>query len=431
MSTTTALFDKIYACNAAGTIGNSMGDVTEGLTWRQIEERYGFVDTLLPQDKPERRRKMEWGPDFHYKAHHRPPGMTEDGQERHRLMCEAIIRKGGRVTVIDLACTWVDLIDPAKFGYLLGPQDQVIYYSLKAGLPPSEVGRYAAWPGFIGTTKMIEPVELVNACDPDQSALDAHDVGRLKDVTGRPGNYALEVAAGVAAGVAEALKPGATVGGVLDAVLGQLSAVPRREVQDGLDWAREHRDWKALRPLYDDRYRGRPISNAVEILSSALAVFYLADGDPRECLLAAVNLGRDCDCRADGSTLSNESSSTTPTRSRAARCKTPLTASTAPPCTRTSRRSGRWSSSRRSCSVMRDACCVGALGSGEGVARSPPLIRQVATRNTRHGRDGSSSSNSGRTTTLSCSFGSVRAMMAVHGSDWLRLMGACGTLAGM
>jgi ADP-ribosylglycohydrolase len=241
---------------------------------------------------------MEWGPDFHYKAHHRPPGMTEDGQERHRLMCEAIIRKGGRVTVIDLACTWVDLIDPAKFGYLLGPQDQVIYYSLKAGLPPSEVGRYAAWPGFIGTTKMIEPVGLVNACDPDQAALDAHDVGRLKDVTGRPGNYALEVAAGVAAGVAEALKPGATVGGVLDAVLGQLSAVPRREVQDGLDWAREHRDWKALRPLYDDRYRGRPISNAVEILSSALAVFYLADGDPRECLLAAVNLGRDCDCRA-------------------------------------------------------------------------------------------------------------------------------------
>lgn len=292
------LLNKIYAAHAAGTIGNSMGDVTEGLTWRQIEDRYGFVDTLLPQDKKERRRKMEWGPDFHYKAHFRPPGMTEDGQERHRLMCEAIIRKGGRVTVTDLARTWVELIDPDKFGYLLGPQDQVIYYSLKAGMPPSEVGRYAAWPGFIGTSKMIEPVGMVNACNPAQAALDAHDAGRLKDVAGRPGNYALEVAAGIAAGVAEAIKPGASVGGVIDTALGQLSSAPRQEVEDGLGWAKEHGDWRALRPLYDERYCGRPISNAVEILSSALAVFYLADAEPKQCLLAAVNFGRDCDCRA-------------------------------------------------------------------------------------------------------------------------------------
>ncbi|HEX2035351.1 MAG TPA: ADP-ribosylglycohydrolase family protein [Chloroflexota bacterium] len=295
------LYDKIYACNAAGTIGNSMGDVTEGLTWRQIEERYGFVETLLPQEKPERRRESDWGPAFHYKAHSRPPGMTEDGQERHRLMCEAIIRKGGRATVWDLARTWIDLIDESKFGYLLGPQDQVILMSLKAGIPAHEVGRYAAWPGFIGTSKMIEPVGLVNACNPYQAALDAHDVGRLKDVhgrVGRPGNYALEVAAGIAAGVAEAMKPQATVGGVIDTVLGELSSVPRREVQEGLTWAKEHKDWKSLRALYDDRYRGHPISNAVEILSSALAVFYLTDGDPEQALLASVNFGRDCDCRA-------------------------------------------------------------------------------------------------------------------------------------
>jgi ADP-ribosylglycohydrolase len=296
-----ALYDKIYACNAAGAIGNSMGDLTEGLTWRQIEERYGLVDRLLPQEKQERVRQQDWGPDFHYKAHSRPPGMTEDGQERHRLMCEAIIRKGGRVTVWDLARTWLELIDPSKFGYLLGPQDQVIYLSLQTGMPAHEVGRYAAWPGFIGTSKMIEPVGLVNACDPSQAALDAYDVGRLKDVhgrAGRPGNYALEVAAGIAAGVAQAMQPGATAGAVIDTVLGQLSSVPRREVEQGLAWAKEGKDWRALRPLYDDRYRGHPISNAVEILSSALAVFYLADGEPREALLAAVNLGRDCDCRA-------------------------------------------------------------------------------------------------------------------------------------
>lgn len=296
-----ALYDRIYGCNAAGTIGNSMGDVTEGLTWRQIEERYGFVDRMLPQEKKEHLRKTGWGPTFHYKAHSRPPGMTEDGHERHRLMCEAIIRKGGRVTVWDVARAWMDLIDESKFGYLLGPQDQVILMSLRAGIPPHEVGRYAAWPGFIGTSKMIEPIGLVNPCDPYQAALDAHDVGRLKDVqgrVGRPGNWALEVAAGIAAGVATALQPGATVGGVIDTVLNELSVVPRDEVEEGLKWAKEDRDWRRLRERFDEKYRGHPISNAVEILSSALGVMYLVDGDPKEAILVSVNFGRDCDCRA-------------------------------------------------------------------------------------------------------------------------------------
>jgi len=39
--TNNELFSRIYGCEAAGTIANSMGDVTEGLSWRQIEERYG------------------------------------------------------------------------------------------------------------------------------------------------------------------------------------------------------------------------------------------------------------------------------------------------------------------------------------------------------------------------------------------------------
>jgi ADP-ribosylglycohydrolase len=293
-----SLRDKIFALEACAAIANSMGDITEGMSWQAIEEKYGFLDRLLPQDKPERIRKQPWGPDFHYKAHHRPPGMTEDGMERHRLMVTAIIEKQGRVTVNDLARVWVRDIDPEKFGYLLGPQDQVIYFSLKAGIPPAEVGRYAAWPGFIGTSKMIVPVGIINACNPRQAALDARDVGRLKDVEGRPGNYAIDVAAAIAAGVAEGLKPGATPQDVIDTALAQLSPQPLAEVQQGLQWARETSDWRALRPLYAERYKGRPISDAVEILSSALAVFSLTGSDPKEAILRCVNFGRDCDCRA-------------------------------------------------------------------------------------------------------------------------------------
>jgi len=292
------LFDKIYGCEAAGTIGNSMGDVTEGMLYRQIEEKYGFVDTLLPQEKKGGRVPQRYGPDFVYHAHHRPPGMTEDGMERHRLCTSAIIRKGGRITVEDLARTWVEEIDPSKFGYLLGPQDQIIYNLLKSGMPPYEVGRYASWPGFIGTSKMIMPVGMVNACNPRQAAQDAFDLGRIKDVRGVKGNYALEVCAGIAAATAEALKPGATVESIIATAKEWLPGDAVKEVDRALEWAREASSWKELRPLFDETYHNRPMSNAVEILAGTLCCFYMAHGQPREAILYAVNLGRDTDCKA-------------------------------------------------------------------------------------------------------------------------------------
>jgi hypothetical protein len=69
------LFSRIYGCEAAGNIANSMGDVTEGLSWQEIERRYGFVDKLLPQDKKASRSPQRFGPDWVHYAHHRPPGM--------------------------------------------------------------------------------------------------------------------------------------------------------------------------------------------------------------------------------------------------------------------------------------------------------------------------------------------------------------------
>ncbi len=292
------LFDKIYGCEAAGTIANSMGDVTEGLSYTEIEERYGFVDELLPQEIRGGSTPQTYGPDFVYHPHSRPPGMTEDGFERHRLCTSAILRKCGRITIEDLAATWISDVDPDKFGYLMGPQDRIIYTQIKAGVPPWEVGRNASWPGFIGTSKMIMPVGMVNACNPSEAAKDAHDLGRIKDVRGVRGNYALEVCAGIAAAAAEALSPAATVESVIDAARDHLTLLPRQEVDTALGWAREADDWKDLRPRFEEVYRGRPGSNAVEILGGALGCFLLADGQPKEAILYAVNLGRDTDCKA-------------------------------------------------------------------------------------------------------------------------------------
>ena len=300
------LFSKIYGCEAAGAIANSMGDVTEGFTWEEIEAKWGFVDKLLPQKKwnekegklEDRVKKVQFGNDLVYHAHERKPGCTEDGHERHRLCTNAILKKGGRITIMDLAQTWIEDVKPDNFGYLMGPQDQVIYYSIKAGIPPWEVGRYASYPAFIGTSKMILPVGCVNACNPVQAAADAHDLGRIKDVRGQPHNFSLEVCAAIAAGCAEAFKPNATVQSITDTCLSYLSDEPRAEVQIQLDWAKKVNNWKELRPLVHTKYEGQFGSNAVEVLGGALAILYLADGHPKEAILYAVNFGRDTDCKA-------------------------------------------------------------------------------------------------------------------------------------
>jgi ADP-ribosylglycohydrolase len=291
-----ALYDKIHGCNAAAVISNSMGDVTEGKSYQQIGEQFGFVDTLLAQDKEGRVQARDWGAPWVRHAHHRPPGMTEDGIERHRLMCTAIIEQGGRVDVWDLARVWVRDIQPEHFGYLLGNQDRGFYGLLKAGMPPTEVGRYAQWPGFIGTAKMMLPVGLINACDPDQAARDALDLGRLKDTAHRPGNHALEVCAGLAAACAEAMRPRATIDSILDRGLHPLSSVPRAAVERALGWTNEADTVWDLRPRFAEQYSGHPASNAVEVFSAGLSIFRMVGQDTRAAILAGVNFGRDCDC---------------------------------------------------------------------------------------------------------------------------------------
>ena len=301
------LFDKIYGIEAATTIANSMGDVVEGMTWDEIEARYGLVTELLPQinkwadsigDVEKVKQANAWGYPFVFHVHDRQPGATEEGQERYRSAVTAIIERGGRITVEDLARVWVRDIKPENFGYLLGPQDQVIYYGLKAGVFPWEAGRYATFPGMIGTSKMMHAIGIINAGDPEQAARDALDVGRIKDVRGPRDNYALEVAAAIAAGTAEGLKPGAGVEDVIGVALGQLSYYPRLEVEAGLGWARSVTDWRELRPLFNDKYQGRWMSNAVELLSSGMAVFHTSGGNVEQAIIQGVNLGRDTDCRA-------------------------------------------------------------------------------------------------------------------------------------
>jgi ADP-ribosylglycohydrolase len=143
---------------------------------------------------------------------------------------------------------------------------------------------------------MMLPVGLVNAGDPRQAALDARTLGRIKDAPNRANNYALDVCAGLAAACAEAMRPHATIEGILDEAVKHLSIRPRAAVEQALGWAREVETVWDLRPLFAECYHGQPASNAVEVFAAGLAIFSMVGHDTRAAILAGVNFGRDCDC---------------------------------------------------------------------------------------------------------------------------------------
>ena len=300
----TKLFKKIHGCIAAGSCGNSMGEIMEGDTVDERIEKFGWVEELLPVVK-ESHSNTRWNPadvslghPLVYHGHTRPAGTTEDGEERYRMLCTAIIEKGGRIDIMDLAKIWVRDIKPDKFGWLVGPQDQIIYYSLKAGVPPWEVGCFASWPGFYGTVKMIGAIGIVNACNPAMAAQDAFELGRIKDRRGVPANYALEICAAHSAAVAESLRPGASVKSVIDTACSYLSQSPLKDVERALDWAANCDSVEEYGRLFDKEYYNRPVSKADEIFAASMGLLTMAKGNPREAIILAVNSGRDTDCRA-------------------------------------------------------------------------------------------------------------------------------------
>ena len=49
-------------------------------------------------------------------------------------------------------------------------------------------------------------------------------------------------------------------------------------------------------PYYADKYAGKPISRAEEVISRGLSCLRLAQGEPQQAILYSANLGRDTDC---------------------------------------------------------------------------------------------------------------------------------------
>ncbi len=295
------LRDKFQGCIAGSWVGSAMGAAVEGWSRERIKAKHGFLQELLPY--AHYTHETQW---------QRPPGTTEDGIERQKLIATAIIEKQDRILTHDLVAVWLRDLDPKKMIYKQEPFDRALLEIARAGVPPCELGRLWPYPNVVSPARSSHPLGLINAGDPEAAADDSFEVGK---VYARETAFALRWAALYNAAIAEACSPEATVASVLDVAkrfvhyraeggkLYQLYDTIQQEVSRALELAGKHRDPLVMRDEFYQYYDGGGyfnygMSQANEIVSKGLAVFAISQGDPKQAILTAVNFGRDTDCLA-------------------------------------------------------------------------------------------------------------------------------------
>ena len=281
------LRDKFFGSIAGCHIGSAMGAPVEGWPYERIEEKYGLLDRLLSYE--------------HYgNGWQREPGTTEDGVERQKLMITAIIEKQDRVNAEDVRAIWLRDIKPESAGQVSEPFEATLLAMAKSGIPARDLGRYCDYAGLNSFARSCHPVGLINAGDPAGAVADVFEVGQLYQTSNSRG---LQWAAVTALAIAAATRPAATVDSVLAALhdtAPRLPAAVLREIDRGLKLTANCRDVRDLRRAFDPVYNGAGMpyafSYANEVVTKAVCIFRMTQGNPREAIVAGVNMGRDTDC---------------------------------------------------------------------------------------------------------------------------------------
>lgn len=280
------LADRILGCLAASQIGSAMGAAVEGWDWRTVQEKYGVLDRFLPYE--------------HYgNGWQREPGTTEDGIERQRVFLRAIRRAGGRISPDDVAAVWREEVDPEHAEWCMEPFDRTLIRVAKAGVPGVRLGSFSPFTNLISLARSCHPVGLINAVDPEQAWKDVHHVGLVLQL---PMGTGLDWAGLVAATIAAGCDPAADFESALAAALSFVPDPMRHEVERALAIADGADDPIAMREEFEKHYSGTGIvysmSHGNEICAKAMAVVKATGADPRQCIITAVNFGRDTDCLA-------------------------------------------------------------------------------------------------------------------------------------
>ncbi len=303
--TRSPIHDRIYGALLGFRAGCSMGAFTE---YNYDQERlYGTVGMV-----------DDFYPFVHYSdTWSHPAGATEDGAERHRLICTAIMEKQDRIDANDLVEVWLRDCDIEDMYHMTQPYDRILLGYAKWGVPPEEmpVTRYGS-PWDLGehihlTSRTFQAIPCINAGDPENAIADMRDLGRL--YYENPEDDAFAWGAVYNAALALALLPDATVESVIEGALGYASPEIEQEIRHALAITDKYDDpmdrsmWKELSDMYVmpesryyayDRIEKYINSSVYENVTYSLALFKATRGNVEQSVIIAVNRGYDTDCTA-------------------------------------------------------------------------------------------------------------------------------------
>lgn len=273
MSTNAAdrLETHAFACLAYGVIGDAMGTPTENLEPAQIEEKFGWVETF--------------------------EGDGTDDTIMRDLLAAALIRTGGFADADSWAEQWLEQRD-AIFGDKVGRFFPSVLHAaakLRLGYSPRVISE-GTMPSS-SSAMAIAPVGIVNAGNPRAATTQAMEIASLIHVTNLA--FCQDGAAAIAAAIAEALVAGSTVEAVLKASTGYIKPWSGREmlslISAAQDLARATDDYKTFRERYHQNFRQPIACDSRETVPAALALVWLAKGDPAQAAIFGANFGRDAD----------------------------------------------------------------------------------------------------------------------------------------
>lgn len=271
------LFEKIYGCILAGTIGNIMGSPVERLFYWEIDKQFpGGITTILHPEALE----------------------FEDDNQMAMLLVETYLKRDGLpVMARHFGKTWKEQMNRDMFfANCMGNA----YDLICQGLDPRITGQ---WNQVTGSTVMcMEPVGIYHLADPDYAVIDAAAISYMYQ-------RGLDVTAAVilAATVAEGFRPEATVESMCEAAL---HAAPKEKMKT-FDKRRFNSPYDYLEACLEvaDKYSDVLVArrelykkclfyhfiDPLEVIGLSLAMFKVANGDVRQAAIGGTNIGRDAD----------------------------------------------------------------------------------------------------------------------------------------
>jgi ADP-ribosylglycohydrolase len=300
----TKLYRKVYGYIMGAACGDALGAPLENMHCLDIEAQFGRVEDFRPFVTPLEREHSPYEviDKFDQQEPHcvlwetggawgDTPGTYTDDMRFRLLVLQAIVRKGGRIDGEDVAhmlmnyrLTAWGATDTQTYSWEIPergierawtPNIASVEFIVAAGSR-----RKALWPdwGWDG------PLGIVNACRPDLAAEDGYVV---------------------AAAVAEAFRPDATYQSVIrtaieyahtEKPLGGQLAVRIEKAIEAADTCADVCEFRT--PHYAKFLNSVNAFSTLETVPAALACLHIARGDPRNTIIGAANLGRDCDSSA-------------------------------------------------------------------------------------------------------------------------------------